>query len=71
MRTKAGLLWGRRPVMYGAVIRLGMLMLTSFGVNITDVQQLAVIAFTEAILMLVTNSYVDTNTPQYVKPRRG
>lgn len=64
MRTKAGLLWGRRPVMYASVIRLGMLVLTSFGVNITDVQQLAVIAFTEAVLLLVTNSYVEPNTIQ-------
>lgn len=67
MRTKAGLLWGRRPVMYGAVIRLGMLVLTSFGVHITDAQQIAVLAFTEAVLMLVTNSYVEPNTVQPAK----
>lgn len=64
MRTKAGLIWGRAPVAYGAVIRLGMLVLTSFGVNITDTQQIAILAFTEAVLMLVTNSYVEPNTIQ-------
>jgi uncharacterized membrane protein len=65
MRTKAGRVWGRRPVLYAALVRSGIAVLVAFGVEITA-EQLAAL-----MLFVVTNSYVETNTPQFVKPRKG
>jgi hypothetical protein len=63
MRTKAGRVWGRRPVLYAALVRSGIAVLVAFGVEITAEQLAALMLFVETALAMVTNSYVETNTP--------
>jgi hypothetical protein len=70
MRTKAGLLWGRRPVLYAVVARMAFMTAVAFGVQISAEQLAVLMMFIEAVLGLVTNSYTETNTIQPIK-RRG
>lgn len=64
MRTKAGLLWGRSPVMYAMVVRMGISTAVAFGFQISAEQLATGMLFIEALLALVTNSYVEPNTVQ-------
>lgn len=72
MRTRAGQLWGRNPLLYAEVVRWLIALLVIFGVNITTEQSAVLMAFTSSLLALATGAYVTTNTPrhQHVKPRR-
>lgn len=63
MRTTAGYLWGRRPVMYASVVRMLLLTAVSFGLNITNEQQVLLLGTVEVTLALITNAYVEPNTP--------
>lgn len=50
------------PVAFAAVLRLGILMLTVYGVKLTVEQIAATMAFVEAALLFVTRQSVTANT---------
>ena len=50
------------PVAFAAVLRLGILMLTVYGVHLTVEQIAATMAFVEAALLFVTRKSVTANT---------
>lgn len=50
------------PVAFAAVLRLFILMLTVYGVQLTVEQIAATMAFVEAILMFITRGTVTPNT---------
>ena len=57
--------WGKvmsEPVAFAAVLRLGILMLTVYGVKLTIDQIGATMAFVEALLMFITRGAVTPNT---------
>jgi hypothetical protein len=56
-------------VLYAALVRSGIAVLVAFGVEITAEQLAAVMLFVETALMVVTNSYVEPNTPKLAKGR--
>lgn len=55
----------REPVAIAAVVRLGLLMLVSFGFNLSVTQIAAVMAFTEALLAVIIRQSV---TPMATLP---
>lgn len=70
MRTKGGKIWGRRPILYAELVRALIASLVVFGVPITPEQNSMLIVLSSAFLALVTNAYVEPNTPSYVTPRK-
>ena len=57
--------WGKvaaEPVAFAAVLRLGILMLTVYGVKLTVEQIAATMAFVEAALLFFTRGSVTSNT---------
>lgn len=50
------------PVAFAAVLRLGILMLTVYGVKLSVEQIAATMAFVEAALMFITRGNVTPNT---------
>ena len=49
------------PVAWAAVVRLGLVAAISFGLNLTDVQMVALMAFIEGAAALFTRSQVTPN----------
>jgi hypothetical protein len=49
--------------MYASLVRMVMLTAVSFGLQITNEQQVLLLGTVEVALALVTNAYVEPNTP--------
>ena len=53
-----GTLWGREPVMVLAVLQAGIALAIAFGVELTNEQTGALVAFSAAVLGVITRSRV-------------
>lgn len=53
-----GTIFGREPVMILAVVQMAIALVAAFGLSLTGVQTAAIVAFSAAVLGLITRSQV-------------